>query len=103
MLFNPTYREAMDELFANISPHELPQVVHTRLGLVLENPVKLLCFVGNAEPALRTPRVETGLYASDRLVELVKATRTLDWERIAVLLEQAISPISTVAAAQVSL
>jgi hypothetical protein len=91
MNFNPLYRDAMDELFRRL-PDELPKIVHTRLGMVLENPIKLLCFVGNAEPALGTPRIEPGLYASDRLVELVEATRALDWERIAVLLEQSISP-----------
>ena len=87
MIFNPLYRDAMDELFRCL-PNELPKIVHTRLGVVLENPIKLLCFVGNTEPAFGTARIEPGLYASDRLVELVEAARALDWERIAIILEQ---------------
>jgi hypothetical protein len=93
--FNPLYAVAMDELFANLKNQELPKVVHARLALVLENPLKLFCCVGHAEPALGTARVEPALYASDRLVELVAAAKALDWERTAVLLEQAISPSAT--------
>jgi hypothetical protein len=67
------------------------------LALVLENPLKLFCFVGNASGALSdgTAHVEPGLYASDLLVKLLAATRALDWEVIGVLLEQAISPSQT--------
>jgi hypothetical protein len=94
--FNQQYREAMDELFANLEPHELPKIIHTRLGIAMEKPIKLFCLVGEPHPAsnwpIGAPRVEPGLYASDLLVELVAATRTLDWEKIGVLLEQAISP-----------
>jgi hypothetical protein len=96
MAFNPLYRDAMDELFRHLESQELPKIVHTRLGIALEKPIKLFCIVGKASPAIgkmRTPQIEPGLYASNLLVKLLVAVRTPDWELVAVLLEQAISPI----------
>ena len=93
MALSATYEKMMDELFRHLEPHELPKIVHTRLRLVLENPVKLFCLVGDADAAFGAPRIQPGLYASNRLVELVEAARALDWKQVAILLEQAITPV----------
>ena len=83
------YTTAMDELFVHLQAQKLPKVVHTHLGIVLQNPVKLMCVVGDSESALGATRPEPGLYASKVLRKLIQATRTLDWELVAILLEHA--------------
>jgi hypothetical protein len=87
------YTSAMDELFVYLQAQKLPKVVHARLGIVLEKPVKLFCLVGEPHPAsyglISTPHIEPGFYASDLLIKLVAAARALDWKLVAILLEHA--------------
>lgn len=85
------YTKAMDELFVHLEAHKLPKIVHALLGATLQNPINLMCLVGNAELAAGTPRVEAGLYASDLLMKLLVAVRALDWELIANVLAHAVS------------
>lgn len=91
---NPTYHAAMEELFAYFEANKPPQVVLSTFGAVLENPVKLLCGVGNADPSSRigTMSVKPGLYASDLLVKLLEAVRARDWKTVVSLFEHASSP-----------
>lgn len=89
------YKATMDELFVHLQPQKLPKVVHTLLGVTLQNPIKLMCLVGNSELTSGTPRVESGLYASDLLIELLQAVRALDWELVANCLAHAIPPLES--------
>jgi hypothetical protein len=94
--FNPTFDATMDELLGHAKAHELPQVVLEGIVAILENPIKLFCWVGEAHPAggSGTPSPPPSLYASDLLVKLVGAVRAFDWEVVAVILEQARSPLA---------
>lgn len=91
---NPTFDHAAEELLRHLETHEPPEIVRLRAIDVLQNPTKLLCWVGDAVPG-RTPRVQPGLYATDLFVKLLAACRALDWEVVGVILEQAISPPRT--------
>jgi len=92
---NPKFNDATEELLRYCETYEPPEIVRTRAVNVFENPTKLFCWVGEAQPALGALRIEPGLYASDLFVKLLAATRALDWEVVAVVLEQAISPSPT--------
>jgi hypothetical protein len=92
MAFNPRFETAMDELLQHVELNKPPQVVRERFIVVLQKPLKLFCWVGNAGAALGADRIEPGLYASDLLVKLLEAVRALDWETVVVILEHAISP-----------
>lgn len=91
--FNPTFREAMDELLAGCQAHELPDVVADLVVAVLKQPIKLFCWVGDAEFTAGAPRVAPGFYASDLLVKLLEAVRTLNWEGVIRLLKHALLPL----------
>jgi hypothetical protein len=89
---NPSYEEGTLRLLRCLQANEVPEIVLERLALIFEKPVKLLCWVGDVEPAIGTTRVTPGFYASDLFVELLEAVRALDWEVVAVVLEQASPP-----------
>lgn len=87
------YKAAMDELFVHLEAQKLPKIVHALLGATLENPLKLFCWVGDAESATGANRVVPGLYASDLLVKLLLAVRALNWELAADILAHAVPPV----------
>ena len=90
---HPTFDDATEELLRHFELQEPPEIVRSRAVDVFENPTKLFCWVGDAGLAPGTTRVEPGLYASNLFVELLVASRALDWERVAIILEQAKSPV----------
>jgi hypothetical protein len=90
---NPTFGDATEQLLSLCEALEPPEIIVKCLAILYEKPVKLLCWVGDAEPTGGTPRVTPGLYASDLFVKLLQAFRALDWEVVAVILEQAKSPV----------
>lgn len=91
-LENILFYNALDELLADCEALKAPQVIIQGIVTVLENPVKLLCWVGDVDPAFGTARCSPGLYSSDLLIKLMQAVRALNWEVVSVILEQAISP-----------
>ena len=90
--FNPPFRSAMDDLMAEFEANELPEVVSHLVVAVLKKPIKLCCWVGEADLATGASRIEPGFYASDLLVELLLAVRALNWEVVVRLLEHAVLP-----------
>ena len=74
---------------------ELPEIILERLAILSDKLVKLMCWVGEADPTTdpRTVRMQPGLYASDLFVKLFKAVRALDWELVLVLIEHAQTPL----------
>jgi hypothetical protein len=100
--FNPTFKAAMDQLLAIWETEEPPEVCRQFIIPVLQQTTKLFCWVGNAQTAdgVRATGVEAGFYASDLLVKLLSASIALDWEVVAILLEQAMPPEALVPTAE---
>jgi len=82
------YETAMSELFGLAQSGKLPEPVFRALLSLLANPAKLLCAELEVCGTLRTSAPDTRLQASDLLVKLVQAVRTLDWEFVVVAGEQ---------------
>ena len=90
--FNPTFDDAMHWLLAECEASEPPEIVRQLIIEVLNNPVKLFCWVGDAETTSGAARPNAGLYASDLFVKLLRTVRAFDWKIVSVLLEQALPP-----------
>lgn len=88
-----TFDEASEQLLSLCELHKPPHVVLERIVLVYEKPIKIMCLVGDTDPALGAQNVPAGLYASNLFMKLLTAARALDWERVVVILEQAASPV----------
>jgi hypothetical protein len=92
MTFNLLFDDGLAELFANAESHKPPQIIIERIIAVLQNPLKLCCWVGEAMPATRTNHPSPGLYASNLFMKLIAAMRALDWEVVLIILEQVAPP-----------
>jgi hypothetical protein len=95
----PTLKVALAQLLADCEAFELPEIVPNLIVAVLQKPLKLFCAVGEVDPADRvvgTMYLEPGLYASNLFVELLAAVRTLQWEVVVVILEQALTPLVSI-------
>jgi hypothetical protein len=89
----PSFLDAVAELLACFQAHKPSQIILERTISVIEQPIKLCCWVGEIDPAIGTARIAPGFYASDLFIKLLKAVRALDWEVVVILLEQAMPPV----------
>lgn len=87
------FTEAMEELLEICEAKKAPKVVASSVAaLIAQDERKLFCWMGDPPHAIGRPADSpAGLYASDFLEKLVIAARALDWEKVVVLVHEAMS------------